>query len=42
MNTPGVSLFQGSESIKINSSFEREEEEENLIDERRRQKEVCI
>lgn len=40
MNTPGVSLFQGAESIKVNSSLERQEEEEALEDQRRRNEEV--
>lgn len=41
MNTPGVSLFQGAESIKVNTSLERQEEEEALADQRRRHEEVC-
>lgn len=41
MNTPGTSLFQGTESIKINTSLERQVEEEALEDQRRRNDEVC-
>uniref|UniRef100_A0A1I8Q568 Uncharacterized protein n=1 Tax=Stomoxys calcitrans TaxID=35570 RepID=A0A1I8Q568_STOCA len=40
MNTPGMSLFKGSESLKINSTLERLEEEEDLEDQRRRQAEL--
>ncbi|XP_075145475.1 chromosome segregation ATPase asterless [Haematobia irritans] len=40
MDTPGVSLFQGSENLKINSTLERQEEEEELEDQRRRQAEL--
>ncbi|XP_073826496.1 chromosome segregation ATPase asterless [Musca autumnalis] len=40
MNTPGISLFKGAESLKINSSLERQEEEEDLEDQRRRQAEL--
>ena len=42
MNTPGVSLFQGAESIKINTSLERAEEEEEKEDQRRRNEEVRL
>ncbi|KAM7363354.1 chromosome segregation ATPase asterless [Cochliomyia hominivorax] len=42
MNTPGVSLFQGAESIKVNSSLERQEEEEALEDQRRRNEELGL
>lgn len=41
MNTPGVSLFKGAESLKMNSSLDRQEEEEDLEDQRRRHAEVC-
>ncbi|KAI8129224.1 hypothetical protein FF38_04740 [Lucilia cuprina] len=40
MNTPGISLFQGAESIKVNTSLERQEEEEALEDQRRRHEEL--
>lgn len=40
MNAPGLSLFQGAESIKLNSSLERQEEEDALEDQRRRNEEV--
>ncbi|XP_061392800.1 repetitive organellar protein [Musca vetustissima] len=40
MNTPGISLFKGAESLKINTSLERQEEEEDLEDQRRRQAEL--
>lgn len=40
MSTPGVSLFQGAESIQVNNSLERQEEEEALEDQRRRNEEV--
>lgn len=40
MNTPGISIFQGAESIKINTSFDRLEEEEAAEDQRRRNEEV--
>lgn len=42
MNTPGISIFQGAESIKINTSFDRLEEEEAAEDQRRRNEEVSI
>ncbi|KAL5274213.1 CEP152 family protein [Megaselia abdita] len=40
MNTPGISIFQGAESIKINTSFDRLEEEEEIEDQRRRNEEL--
>ncbi|KAK9503543.1 hypothetical protein O3M35_010077 [Rhynocoris fuscipes] len=40
METPGVSLFQGSDSIKLNSSNQREEEEEFIAEERKRKDEL--
>lgn len=39
MNTPGISIFQGAESIQINTS-DRLEEEEAADDQRRRNAEV--
>lgn len=42
MNTQGLSLFQGSESIQLNTSVQqRLEEEDALEDQRRRNEEVC-
>ncbi|KAH8407766.1 hypothetical protein KR222_001995 [Zaprionus bogoriensis] len=40
MNTPGVSLFQGGETLKVNSTLERQEEEEALQDQKRREAEL--
>ncbi|XP_060646940.1 protein lava lamp [Drosophila nasuta] len=40
MNTPGVSLFQGAETLKVNSTLERQEEEEALQDQKRREAEL--
>ncbi|ALC45369.1 asl [Drosophila busckii] len=40
MNTPGVSLFQGADTLKINSTLERQEEEEALQDQKRREAEL--
>ncbi|XP_068152097.1 myosin-10 [Drosophila tropicalis] len=40
MNTPGVSLFQGGETLKINSTLDRLEEEEALQDQKRREEEL--
>ncbi|XP_034489295.1 trichohyalin [Drosophila innubila] len=40
MNTPGVSLFQGAETMKVNSTLERQEEEEALQDQKRREAEL--
>lgn len=43
MNTPGMSIFQGAESIQINNSYDRiQEEEEAAEDQRRRNEEVSI
>lgn len=42
MNTPGVSLFQGAEALKVNSTLERQEEEEALQDQKRREAEVSL
>lgn len=42
MNTPGVSLFQGAEALKVNSTLERQEEEEALQDQKRREAEVSV
>lgn len=41
MNTPGLSLFQGAESINVNTSIDRQEEEEEIEDQLRRKEEVC-
>lgn len=41
MDAAGLSLFQGAESIKLNSSLERQEEEDALEDQRRRNEEVA-
>lgn len=41
MNTPGVSLFQGADTLKVNSTLDRQEEEEALQDQKRREAEVC-
>ncbi|XP_064554149.1 putative leucine-rich repeat-containing protein DDB_G0290503 [Drosophila montana] len=40
MNTPGVSLFQGADTLKVNSTLERQEEEEALQDQKRRETEL--
>ncbi|XP_055906527.1 repetitive organellar protein isoform X2 [Eupeodes corollae] len=40
MNTPGFSIFQGGESIHIDNSINRAEEEEDLEDKKRRDKEL--
>ncbi|KAM8704515.1 hypothetical protein ACLKA7_009029 [Drosophila subpalustris] len=40
MNTPGVSLFQGADTLKVNSTLERQEEEEALQDQKRREAEL--
>ena len=42
MDVPGLSLFQGGESLKINSSLQRIEEEEAIEDQKRRNEEVFI
>lgn len=42
MDVPGLSLFQGAESIKLNTSTQqRIEEEDALEDQKRRNEEVC-
>lgn len=40
MNQPGQSLFQGAGSLHLNTSANRQEEEEDLIDQQRRRNEV--
>ncbi|KAI8045615.1 trichohyalin [Drosophila gunungcola] len=40
MNTPGISLFQGADPLNVNSTLDRQEEEEALQDEKRRQEEI--
>ncbi|XP_030078831.1 putative leucine-rich repeat-containing protein DDB_G0290503 isoform X2 [Drosophila hydei] len=40
MNTPGVSLFQGADTLKVNSTLDRQEEEEALQDQKRREAEL--
>lgn len=40
MDLPGLSLFQGAESIKVNTSQQRIEEEDQLQDQIRRNEEV--
>ncbi|XP_017873427.1 PREDICTED: trichohyalin isoform X1 [Drosophila arizonae] len=40
MNTPGISLFQGADTLKVNSTLERQEEEEALQDQKRREAEL--
>ncbi|KAH8294647.1 hypothetical protein KR018_000857 [Drosophila ironensis] len=40
MNTPGMSLFQGAETLNVNSTLDRQEEEEALQDQKRREEEV--
>lgn len=41
MNGPGLSLLQGGDSLNVlNNCLEREDEEEELKDERRRNEEV--
>jgi len=40
MNTPGISLFQGADALNINSTLDRQEEEEALQDQKRREEEV--
>ncbi|XP_030374528.1 paramyosin [Scaptodrosophila lebanonensis] len=39
-NTPGVSLFEAAEPLKINSTLDRQEEEEMLQDQKRREEEL--
>lgn len=40
MNQPGLSLFQGAGSLHLNSSAQRLEDEEELLDQQRRREEV--
>ncbi|XP_037948922.1 intracellular protein transport protein USO1 isoform X2 [Teleopsis dalmanni] len=40
MNTPGLSIFQGGDTMKVNTTLERQEEEEALEDQRRRNVEL--
>jgi len=40
MSTPGMSLFQGADTLNVNSSLDRLEEEEALQDQKRREQEV--
>lgn len=40
MNTPGISLFQGADALNINSTLDRQEEEEALQDQKRREEEL--
>ncbi|XP_034664347.1 CAP-Gly domain-containing linker protein 1 isoform X1 [Drosophila subobscura] len=40
MNTPGMSLFQGAEPLNVSSTLERQEEEEALEDQKRRDEEL--
>ncbi|XP_016953996.3 trichohyalin [Drosophila biarmipes] len=40
MNTPGMSLFQGADTLNVNSSLDRQEEEEALQDQKRREQEI--
>lgn len=40
MNTPGISLFQGADALNLNSTLDRQEEEEALQDQKRREEEV--
>lgn len=40
MEGPGISLFQGSESLQLNTSKQRLEEDEEQEDLKRRNKEV--
>lgn len=43
MNAPGLSLFQGAESIQLNTSAQqRIEEEDALEDRKRREAEVFL
>lgn len=42
MDVPGMSLFQGAESLQINNSEQQRIEEEDAIEDRlRRNEEVC-
>ncbi|XP_017086840.2 myosin-9 [Drosophila bipectinata] len=40
MNTPGMSLFQGADTLNVNSTLDRQEEEEALQDQKRREEEL--
>ena len=40
MDVPGLSLFQGAESIKLNTDQQRAEEEDAIEDRKRRNEEV--
>lgn len=40
MDVPGLSLFQGAESIKLNTEQQRIEEEDAIEDRKRRNEEV--
>ncbi|XP_017008291.2 myosin-10 [Drosophila takahashii] len=40
MNTPGMSLFQGADTLNVNSTLDRQEEEEALQDQKRREQEL--
>ncbi|XP_039492962.1 golgin subfamily A member 6-like protein 22 [Drosophila santomea] len=40
MNTPGISLFQGADTLNVNSTLDRQEEEEALQDQKRRDEEL--
>ncbi|XP_017082277.2 golgin subfamily A member 4 [Drosophila eugracilis] len=40
MNAPGMSLFQGADTLNVNSTLDRQEEEEALQDEKRRGEEI--
>lgn len=40
MDIPGLSLFQGAESIKLNTEQQRVEEEDAIEDRKRRNEEV--
>ncbi|KAH8382565.1 hypothetical protein KR009_004129, partial [Drosophila setifemur] len=40
MNTPGMSLFQGADTLNVNSTLDRQEEEEALEDQKRREQEL--
>ncbi|KAH8255052.1 hypothetical protein KR032_012340 [Drosophila birchii] len=40
MNTPGMSLFQGADTLNVNSTLDRQEEEEAIQDQKRRDEEL--
>ncbi|KAH8288613.1 hypothetical protein KR054_006261, partial [Drosophila jambulina] len=40
MNTPGMSLFQGADTLNVNSTLDRQEEEEAIQDQKRREEEL--